>query len=79
MSASTVVFLKALENALDVNGVELTLETEFQSLDSWDSLALISVISWVDEQYGVELSPNEILKCTTLGELYLLTSQNSKS
>lgn len=76
---TTQTFLESLRYILVVQDSVITFETEFQLLESWDSLALISVISLADEHYSVELSPADILKCQTIGELCSLATGNIDS
>ncbi|MGI5903490.1 MAG: hypothetical protein ACOX6B_04930 [Thermoguttaceae bacterium] len=45
-------------------------ETEFKKLPEWSSLVGLSVISMVDEKYGVTLKGRDILKSQTLTDLF---------
>ena len=45
-------------------------ETRYRELDEWDSLATLTIISMVDEKYGLRITGNELRACTTIGELY---------
>ena len=48
---------------------ELTVETELESLEDWDSLARLGVISLAEERFGLRLDGQRIEGCKTIGEL----------
>lgn len=63
-------FLNSFAEALEIDDSSmLTRETEFQNLDEWDSMAYLSVIAMLDDQYGVQIENAEFVKFITLGEL----------
>lgn len=63
-------FLNSFAEALEMDDASvLTRETEFQNLDEWDSMAYLSVIAMLDDQYGVQIENSEFVKFITLGEL----------
>lgn len=45
-------------------------ETVFHELDEYTSLIALSIISMVDEEYGVTLSGNEMKAAVTIEDLY---------
>lgn len=45
-------------------------ETVFHKLDEYTSLIALSIISMVDEEYGVTLSGNEMKAAVTIEDLY---------
>ena len=44
-------FIEKFAEAIDVESSNLTVETEFRTLDEWDSVAYLSVIAMMDEEY----------------------------
>ena len=62
--------LKFAEIFDDVDPASLTPETEFRSLDDWDSIAGLSVIAMVDEEYGVTLNGEDMRGSQTIGDLF---------
>ena len=60
----------------EVDVDKLTSETNFRDLDEWSSLAALSVIAMVDDEYEVELKADEMRKTNTIQELFDLV--NSK-
>ncbi len=62
-----VLFIEELE---DTNPEEVTVDTDFKSLDEWDSLVALSVISMIDEEFEVLLTGNDMMKAKTITDLY---------
>lgn len=54
----------------DLDVSSLTPETEFRDLDGWNSLAALSVIAMIDEEYDVAVKGNDIMGATTIMDLY---------
>ncbi|MBE6270420.1 MAG: acyl carrier protein [Prevotella ruminicola] len=54
----------------DTPASEFTAETVFHELDEYSSLIALSIISMVDEEYGVMLSGNEMKAAVTIEDLY---------
>lgn len=49
---------------------ELKPETEFHDLDEYSSLIALSIISMVDEEYGVTLNANDMTAAVTIKDLF---------
>lgn len=45
-------------------------ETKFRELDDWDSIAGLSVIGMIDEEYEVTFNADDMKACQTIGDLY---------
>ena len=56
--------IEILENE-DVNE-----NTAFRELEEWDSLAALSTISMVDDEFGVTINNKDLRSVETVGELY---------
>lgn len=54
-----------LEDATGINA-----QTDFKSLDDWDSLASLSIISMVDGLLGVTINNKEVRACDTIEDLF---------
>lgn len=48
---------------------ELSLDMELESLDEWDSLAILSVITLFDELFDKTVEQDAILDCVTVKDL----------
>ncbi len=49
---------------------EFTPETNFKQLDEWSSLAALSIIAMVDDEYDVIIKGNDIINSNTIQDLY---------
>lgn len=65
----TQAFLDQMKDVLDIDDRELSLEDEFKAFDEWDSLAYLSTIAMIDDEYGVVISAAEFRTLTTLGDV----------
>lgn len=54
----------------DTPASDFKAETVFHELDEYTSLIALSIISMVDEEYGVTLSGNEMKAAVTIEDLY---------
>ena len=66
-------FIQNFADQLDDTDAEvLTPETKFRELDDWSSLAALSIIAMVDEEYGVSIASDTYLKMPRLFKIYLI-------
>ena len=49
---------------------EFTKDTVFHDMDEYSSLIALSIISMVDDEYGVTLSGNEMKAAVTIEDLF---------
>ena len=54
----------------DTPACEFTKDTVFHDLDEYSSLIALSIISMVDDEYGVTLSGNEMKSAVTIEDLF---------
>lgn len=50
----------------------VTKETRFRELDGWSSYTALSIMAVVDEEYGVQLTADEMRSAETFEELFNL-------
>lgn len=63
-------FIELFAETLEIDGEHnLTTETVFRNLEQWDSLAFLSVIAMIDEEYDVVIEGNDFQKLKTIGEV----------
>lgn len=62
-------FIEKFAEAIDVESTELTVDTEFRNLEDWDSVAYISVIAMMDEEYDIQIEMPVFKTLKTLGEI----------
>lgn len=61
--------LALLEETLDVEEGTLTSETALDDLEEWDSIAALSLIVMLDEQFEKTISGNEIKALRTVSDI----------
>ena len=62
-------FIEKFAEAVDMDAASLTPETEFRTLDEWDSLSYLSVIAMMDEEYECQIETAEFKQLKTLAAL----------
>lgn len=70
------LFLKRFADAIErEDGIKM--EDEFRNYEEWDSLALLSLVSILDDEYGINISRNELEKMKTIKDIYDFTISKS--
>lgn len=49
---------------------KVTQGTQFRNLDGWSSIVALSVITMIEEEYGVQLKSTDMRKACTIQELF---------
>ncbi|WP_445713987.1 acyl carrier protein [Flavobacterium sp.] len=70
-------FVDLFKETLEIEDREISLTDEFRGFDEWDSLALLSVIAMIDEEYDVIIESNAFQKLQTVGDVYNYIQANS--
>lgn len=69
-------FIQNFADQLDDTEAEvLTSETEFRQLDDWSSLAALSIIAMVDEEYGLAIGSETFKQAKTIQDLFDLINK----
>lgn len=64
-------FTKAFASQFDeTSPEEFTPETKFKELEEWSSMLALVIIAFVDEQYNVKLTGEDIRSSTTVQDIY---------
>ena len=58
--------MELIAEIVDMEPSDLTPETTFASLEDWDSVAVLSFIAMMDEEFGKEIKGAEIKKFVTI-------------
>lgn len=66
---NTVDFIEKFAEAIETDASNLTVETEFRSLDDWNSLAVLSVIVMLDEEYGIQIENKDFKNLDTIADI----------
>ena len=54
----------------DTDAKVFTAETKFKQLDEWSSLAALSIIAMIDDEYDVIIKGNDIMCSETIQDLF---------
>jgi acyl carrier protein len=71
MQSCNAKFIKELADILEIQDQEIS-ETIFLRTGNWDSLAILSTISLIDELYNVTVPGNQLRECSTIGDIVRL-------
>ena len=66
-------FLEGIAEALDTDA-ELSPETELESIDEYDSIGVLSLMSYLDE-LGIKAAPADFEKFRTVADLVELAKE----
>ena len=59
----------AFREAMDNEDLNISLSDNFRDYEDWDSLAYLSMIAALDEEFGVEIENEEFEKLETVQDL----------
>ena len=71
------LFLKRFVEAIE-RADEIKMEDEFRNYEEWDSLASLSLVSMLDDEYGININHNELEKMNTVNDIYDFIMAKSK-
>ena len=63
-------FLEKFKEALEIEDRDLNLPDKFREYEEWDSLAFLSVIAMIDEEYDVLIEGKDFKKLQTIGDVW---------
>lgn len=62
-------FLEKFKEVLEIEDRDLSLSDKFREYEEWDSLAFLSVIAMIDEEYDVLIDGKDFKELQTLGDI----------
>lgn len=62
-------FLRELESLLELDVDTLAVGQRLEDVGGWDSLAVVSLMAFVDEKFSIALSADRINACKTVGDI----------
>lgn len=62
-------FLKLITEVLEIEDRAIKLEDKFKEFDEWDSLANLSLVALLDDEFGVVIDNKKLKEINTLQEL----------
>jgi acyl carrier protein len=60
--------IEIVKEALDLDNA--SINDEFESYDTWDSLGKLSLIALIDEHFSIQISDKEFNEFKTVEDLY---------
>lgn len=63
-------FLELIKEVLEIEDRELSMEDNFKDYDEWDSLARLSLIASIDDEYNVQIEEEKFRTLNTFSDLY---------
>jgi acyl carrier protein len=66
-------FIEKLSEVLEIEDCEINPTDIFRDYDEWDSLAYLSVIAFLDEEFDIQIEEAEFKKLITVEDLYNIT------
>ena len=74
-----VEFINILRVCLEIDGVDIYEDTNLQSLDNYDSMAILSIIALIDEHFGKKIKGEQFENITTVKSLMELIGMENFS
>lgn len=71
-------FLLLLDEVVELDPGTLKGDETIESLEGWNSLAVISFMALVDEHFGISLQARQISECKTIADLIGLAGDRIK-
>ena len=59
----------------DLDTSSFNLKTEFKNNDEWDSMTALSLITILDQEFGISISGEKIKELNTIEELILFINE----
>jgi acyl carrier protein len=63
-------FLELVKEVLEIEDRELQFQDEFKEYSEWDSLANLSLVAMLDDEFGVVIDNQKFKSMKTLQELF---------
>jgi acyl carrier protein len=64
------MFLEAFKEALELEDVNINWSDTFRDYDEWDSIARLSLIAFLDEEFDIQIEDEEFEKLKTVEDLW---------
>jgi len=63
------IIIEQLKDILEIENIEVNLEDNFRDYENWDSMAALSVIAMIDDEFGVVINGEDFRQLNTVGDL----------
>ncbi len=68
-------FFEMVAEELMIEPDEVSADSVLRDFEDWDSLAALTLVSRMDEDFGVTVLGEELARVTTVGELWALVQE----
>ncbi len=69
---------KISDQFVEPDNQNIELDTEYQKLDTWDSLTSMAIIAIIDDEFGVVIAEDDLVNSQTIIELFNLVNRKSR-
>lgn len=69
-------FIENLKEALEIEDRDINMNDEFRNYEEWDSLAYLSIIAMLDEEYEIQIENAQFKTLNTVGDLFEAINNN---
>jgi acyl carrier protein len=66
------MFYERLEEIMNLKKGTIRGDEQLDKLRNWDSVALMTFIAFVDEEFSIRVTGKQVIKCQTIGDLVAL-------
>jgi acyl carrier protein len=73
---NTQDFIEKLKEALEFEEVEMTENTNLRQIEGYDSMSVMTIIAFVDENFSKKLTAKQLASITTVKSLKELIGQD---
>lgn len=70
-------FIALFKEALEIDDKEVNMSDNFKDYPEWSSLANLSLVAMIDEEFGVVIDNAKFKEVNTIEELWQLVSAES--
>lgn len=70
-------FVEKIKEAFEIEDREINMQDEFKMYNEWNSLAYLSVIAMLDDEYNIQIEEEHFSKYRTISDLYKATQESN--
>jgi len=63
-------FLNLVKEVLEIENHEINMDDDFRSLEVWDSLANLSLVAMIDDEFGVVIESQRFKELKTFRDIF---------
>lgn len=63
-------FIAKIKEAFEIEDRELNMEDEFRIYNEWNSLAYLSIIAMLDDEYDIQIEEDSFKNYRTIADIY---------